>query len=61
LGQTFFVPGERSMPNEIALATDGLSLSASFPREDQVIGRKTACMSSTNRPHERWGITACRR
>lgn len=36
LGQTFFVPGERSMPNEIALATDDLSLSASFPREDQV-------------------------
>lgn len=36
LGQTFFVPGERNMPNEIALATDGLSLSASFPTEDQI-------------------------
>lgn len=36
LGQAFFVPGERNMPNEIALATDALSLSASIPKEDQV-------------------------
>jgi len=36
LGRTFFVPGERNMPNEIALATDSLSLQASFPNEDQI-------------------------
>ncbi|MEP0407177.1 MAG: hypothetical protein ABJD74_08210 [Roseibium sp.] len=36
MGQTFFVPGERNMPNEIALATDALSLSASIQKEDQV-------------------------
>lgn len=35
-GGTFFVPGARGMPEDIALATDTLSLSVNFPEEDLV-------------------------
>ena len=35
LEQTFYVPGEKSMPKEIELPTDGMGLSTCFLKEDQ--------------------------
>ncbi|TCS48220.1 hypothetical protein EDD52_1574 [Primorskyibacter sedentarius] len=35
LERKFYVPGEKNMPKDIELATDGISLSACFPKEDQ--------------------------
>lgn len=35
LKRKFYVPGEKNMPKDIELATDSISLSACFPKEDQ--------------------------
>ncbi len=44
LGRTLFVPSERGMPEDIALATDTLSLSASFPKENHVVREDLAAL-----------------
>ena len=36
LGRTFFVSGERGMPEDLALTTDTLSLHSSFPKGNRV-------------------------
>lgn len=44
LGRRFLVPGERGMPEDVALATDTLSLHAGFPNENHVAQKTLATL-----------------